>query len=111
MEKYKKISILGTEYTILKVSIEEDNRMVGNGGYVNLEGKKILVNEKLYGNEPLEEIFDKVVYRNEVLRHEIIHAFFNECGLSEYCDDERLIKYLGYQFPKLTKIFKELGVE
>lgn len=42
---------------------------------------------------------------NEVLRHEMIHAFFDESGLDQYSDDEQLVNWLAVQFPKMLKAF------
>ena len=47
----------------------------------------------------------KVTSWNETLRHELIHAFFFEAGLVEYCSDETLVYFIAQQFPKLHKIF------
>lgn len=52
---------------------------------------------------------DKRTRYNEVLRHEVIHAFFNECGLAEYCNDEQLVQWIAVQFPKILKVFQGLN--
>lgn len=47
----------------------------------------------------------------EGLRHEIIHAFFEESGLDNYSEDEELVQWLAIQFPKLAHIFDILNAE
>lgn len=44
----------------------------------------------------------------EGLRHEIIHAFFEESGLDNYSEDEELVQWLAIQFPKLIKVFEDV---
>lgn len=41
----------------------------------------------------------------EGLRHEIIHAFFEESGLDEYSENEELVQWLAIQFPKIAEVF------
>lgn len=45
---------------------------------------------------------------NEVLRHEVIHAFFSESGLDDYSSNEELVNWIAIQFPKMLQVFKEL---
>jgi hypothetical protein len=55
---------------------------------------------------------------NETLRHEIVHAFFNESGLREstnhfegaWCKNEELVDWIAIQFPKIHKVYAELGI-
>lgn len=49
------------------------------------------------------------------MRHEIIHAFLFESGLSEnfthpeYGHDETYVDWIASQFPKMCEVFKEVG--
>lgn len=45
----------------------------------------------------------------EGLRHEIIHAFFEESGLDNYSENEELVQWLAIQFPKLLNIFENVN--
>lgn len=63
----------------------------------------------------IDEIFDgggtEVGRRKryaEGLRHEIIHAFFEESGLDEYSENEELVQWLAIQFPKILAVFTYL---
>lgn len=47
----------------------------------------------------------------EGLRHEIIHAFFEESGLDEYSENEELVQWLAIQFPKLLYTFENVNDE
>lgn len=64
----------------------------------------------------IDEIFDgggtKIGRKKryaEGLRHEIIHAFFEESGLDEYSENEELVQWLAIQFPKLVDTFEQIN--
>ena len=71
--------------------------------------------DKLISMVDIDEIFDgggtEVGRRKryaEGLRHEIIHAFFEESGLDEYSENEELVQWLAIQFPKLMKVLEDV---
>ena len=95
----KNVNILGTEYsieiddTLEKTELDGDKRIsIRNAG-------SMLDDDDSTGVKKIR--FD------EVLRHEIIHAFFYEAGLEDYSDNEQLVDWIAKQFPKLEKAFKE----
>lgn len=102
-----KINILGTDYEILI-----DNSLLdsGNDGVCDSLNKRIATVEieKLLSDN--NSIDDKIKRYTHILRHEIIHAFFYECGLQKYFDDEMLTEFLTIQFIKLYDMFDELGI-
>lgn len=118
----KKVKILGTDYTLRKVNFGEDEFMerMKFGGYCDGTAKEIVVlNIKTlpdFANDPKEVIERK---EKETLRHEIIHAFFNESGLGwnslpveqAWAKNEEMVDWFAIQFPKMLKVFKELGCE
>ena len=55
-----------------------------------------------------DSIDTKKIRFNEVLRHEIIHAFFIESGLEDYNSNEQLVNWIAIQFPKMIKAFEEV---
>ena len=63
------------------------------------------------------ELYDWAVYRNECLRHELIHAFMFESGIDANMTwdiggqdhPEGLIGWMAIQFPKIVKVFREVG--
>ena len=81
-----KIDILGAEYRIEIHKVSEDSYMEKKGlaGYCEEENKLIVVadmsEEKYFVgmDEKAQE-----TYRKKTLRHEIMHAFLNESGLSD----------------------------
>lgn len=116
-----KISILGTEYRIEshKVSGDEWLEKRRLAGYCSEESKLIVVadmSEKEYFDGMDEK--EQEIYRKKVLRHEIIHAFLNESGLSDsasvpsgaWAKHEEMIDWFAIQSPKIFAVFMELGL-
>ena len=118
----KTVNILGTEYTIKTVKISECEYLKEKHwcGCCNGTTKTILI-----GDASEEEYFDKLspeeqdVVTKDTIRHEIIHAFLNESGLQDssmqYCNawakNEEMIDWMALQFPKIQKVFVELGCD
>ena len=104
MKKNLKISVLGTEYKIIT-----DDSIVSQGvdGLCKSYDKEITVRSKdnMLGNDDSDDI--KELRYKEVLRHELVHAFFDESGLDDYSNNEQLVQWLASQFPKMLQAFKE----
>lgn len=113
----KKISILGTEYTIEELNKEVDKELIENDGYIIFYNHKIVIDDlsQWGGGNALPE--EKQIYKNQVLRHEIIHAYLYESGLAfnsngndKWAMNEEMVDWLVIQFPKITKTFEELDI-
>lgn len=116
-----KIDILGTEYRIETHKVSEDSYMEEKGlaGYCEEENKLIVVadmsEEKYFVgmDEKAQE-----TYRKKTLRHEIIHAFLNESGLSDssnrfdgaWAKNEEMVDWLAIQAPKIFSTFKKMNI-
>lgn len=117
----KKVNILGTTYTIEFKNYDADTEFSerGCGGYCNSIEKKIVVcNMKTFPTyENISNGYSKE-YSNTTLRHEIIHAFLYESGLSTsshqtdsgWAIDEEMVDWLAIQSPKLLDIFVKLSI-
>lgn len=109
----KKINILGAEYRIEYHSQEEDSFLNECDGYCDKTSKKIVVCTKSKDCE----LDDFESYQRKTLRHEIIHAFHFESGIAEnleckpYGVPETLVDWFAIQYPKMQKVFKELGCD
>ena len=112
-----KINILGTKYKIETHKISEDETLKNNkwAGYCSEEKKLIVIadmSEKEYIHMDEQE---QKTYREKTLRHEIVHAFLNESGLSDssgvpengWATYEEMIDWFAIQFPKILRIFKQ----
>lgn len=84
-----KVNILGTEYTII-----QDNSLLNTDmdGCCKRYDREIRIRNVEHMLEDTDQIEAKETRYNEVLRHEIIHAFFDESGLSDYSDNEQLVQ-------------------
>lgn len=115
-----KIDILGTKYEIKTRKVSEDALMKTKSlaGYCSEEGKYIVIadmSEKEYFPDMGKN--EQKKYKKRVLRHELIHAFLNESGLSDnacnpsgaWANNEEMIDWIAIQFPKIFKAFRDAG--
>lgn len=116
-----KISVLGTEYRIETHKVSEDEWLEKKhlAGYCGEESKLIVVadmSEKEYFDGMDEK--EQEIYRKKTLRHEIIHAFLNESGLSDsasvpggaWAKHEEMIDWFAIQSPKIFAVFMALEI-
>lgn len=104
-----KVNILGTEYTIRKLSEEEYPKLktMEANGLAELWTKELII-EKNMDDGSGRVVANLVDFEKKVIRHEIVHAFFHESGLyNEYCVDERLVDWIALQIPKIIKAMNE----
>lgn len=117
----RKINILGTEYRIETHKVSEDSYLEENklSGYCGEEEKLIVIadmTEEKYFTGMDEKA--QASYRKRVLRHEIMHAFLNESGLSDssnrfdgaWAKNEEMVDWFAIQFPKIFEVYLELGI-
>ena len=99
-----KVNILGTEYS---VAIDDTLEKTNADGMCRVYDKEIAIRsvDSMLCDEDSTDT--KKMRFNEGLRHEIVHAFFNEAGLQEYSADEQLVDWIASQFPKIRKAFEE----
>ena len=105
------VVVLGTPY---KIKVVEDAGK-DTDGFTDFSTKEIsLLSVK---QEPLS-MADLKRYQRQVLRHEIIHAFLFESGLSAcshgigaFATDEELVDWIAIQSPKIWRAFKEAGCD
>lgn len=111
MTELGKATILGTEYTLVEQSEEENPKLREANGLCEWYSKRIILNKI----EETDETFENLDgLRRKIARHELIHAFFAESGLRTHCtyaESEELVDWIAIQFPKIAKVFKELGVD
>ncbi len=99
-----KVNILGTEYS---VAIDDTLEKTNADGMCKVYDKEISIRsvDSMLCDE--DSAGTKKMRFNEVLRHEIVHAFFNEAGLQEYSNNEQLVDWMAIQLPKICKVFQE----
>ena len=100
------VNILGTEYSL---KVDDSLEKTSCDGVCKEYDKQIEIRsvDAMLSDDDSTETKKKRY--NEVLRHEIIHAFFSESGLDDYSSNEQLVTWLAIQFPKMQKAFEEVG--
>lgn len=110
------INILGTFYTVIVKKADEDKAFENSDGYCTPHTKEIVVCD-LRSRDEWKGEPDKAVNaaQKKILRHEIVHAFFNESGLAEnsmtadgaWARNEEMIDFIAIQGEKIYKAWKE----
>jgi len=106
----KQINLLGEDYIIEERNVKNDAKLKDCDGYHD-ETRKLCViddfKDKRY--DGLLEGTDIEKYKNQILRHELIHAILFESGLSNnsWADNEAMVDWIAIQFPKIVKVFKQ----
>jgi len=116
--EYRTVHILGTEYKIFTDDANDPELKGKNrAGYCFYDAREIHIfninTDTDWANEQEEA---KRNFTNRVLRHEIIHAFLHESGLSSDTTDgvawavnEEMVDWIAIQFPKIQKALIEVG--
>lgn len=111
-----KANILGTEWEIKFGSEHEYPALEDVDGYADSSTKTIVVDDmkKSEGNPRAKGNLGE--YQKSVVRHEIIHAFMEESGLSSNFEhkeigiEETTVDWFAIQSPKIFKVFTELDL-
>lgn len=115
-----KVNVLGAKYAVITKKYDEDETFERNSvdGYCDGWTKQIVVcdmnTHKGWTHEPPETI---AVVQKEIVRHEIVHAFFNESGLADssnfidaaWAKNEEMVDWIALQGPKIYKAWQEAG--
>lgn len=101
------INILGTEYTVSYKKAEDDKALLKCNGYTDWTTKSIVV-----CNTAIDELSLKNMpsFEEKVLRHEIIHAFLYESGLtseSDWAHNEEMVDWFAMQYNKIHKAIED----
>ena len=119
--KNMKVNILGTEYSIETHKVSDDSYLEKNklAGYCGEESKLIVIadmTEEKYFSDMDEK--EQEAYRKRTLRHEIMHAFLNESGLSDssnqysgaWAKNEEMVDWFAIQSPKIFAVYQSLDI-
>lgn len=112
------IEILGTTYDISYVAQDNMNELMGSDEYTGCcdgDLKKIMIST--LDNDATISEEKRIAMMSLNLRHEIIHAFLNESGLSwdaMGCDNwpknEEMVGWLAVQLPKVYRVYASLDI-
>lgn len=112
MLENRKVSVLGTEYSIIVKKYDEDEifKRDSCGGYCNNFRKEIVICDMATVEEWEHDTPEDIAaYMKETLRHEIVHAFLNESGLQSssavyeagWAKFEEMVDWIALQGPKI----------
>ena len=108
----RKINILGSEWTIKEQSETENELLKNCDGYCDWTTKEIVIEREFNGM-----LSGMQRYINKVTRHEIIHAFLYESGLSEcsgeseaWATNEEMVDWFARQGSKIYAAWVAAGV-
>lgn len=100
------IDVLGTTYVVKEDTSLKDTPADGLCKSYSKEITYRNAKEMLCKDDPMEL---KEERKREVIRHELIHAFFFEAGLDGYGGDELLVDWIAKQFPKMLEAMEQAG--
>lgn len=101
------VNILGTEYQMRYAGEADAAKIEDANGYCELYSKEIVIG---IVHESGRTVNNADEFVRKVMRHEIIHAFLHESGLSsnsEWAPDEEMVDWIALQFPKMLQAFTE----
>lgn len=108
------VYILNTRYEIFYRNRKDDVELEDADGYVDFYNKKIVIcNLDDWTNTTPKAIAERM---KETLRHEIIHAFLFESGLStcsgytdHWAKNEEMVDWIAIQGSKIHEAWKSAG--
>ena len=110
------VNVLGEDWTIIYK--DEDPAFEQCGGYCDDCTRTIVIENIKIGNDPLSTSpKGQLENQKRIIRHELIHAFLSESGLSDssfeteaWANNEEMVDWFARQSPKIFKIYKELKI-
>ena len=112
IKPFSTVNILGTFYRIEITTPDQDVRMADKDGLTDPSTKRILINDfsQVRKEDPADALDNQVWFRDQVLRHEIIHAFLTESGcVDAFWHTEDMVNWLAYMEPRLHAAFVDAG--
>lgn len=100
----KTVNILGTPYSFK----EDDLNNLGlgeNDGYCKVLDKEIVIRATEYMSGDSQQT--KQNRKDHVIRHELVHAVAQECGVP-YGENEELVDWIAHIIPVVNKAFEEI---
>lgn len=102
----KLINVLGQNYTLSFDTPEDDEILKSADGYTDTTTKDIIIKQM---SPEYDSVKDIEQYRKQVIRHELVHAFLFEAGLSSssQADNEEIVDWIAIQSEKMHKAFED----
>lgn len=111
------VDVLGTKYKIEIRSVENDKFLKEKGcdGYCSEFEKLIVIADlKTFPGSEYATETELINQQKHILRHELVHAFLNESGLTTCSNvwngpwpkNEEMVDFFAVQIPKIIEAFK-----
>lgn len=114
--KARTISILGETWEVVEGTEAEFPGLIGCDDYTDSSVRRIVIDNLTDSECDANSKADLQAYKMSVLRHEVIHAFLEESGLSantasveHWAENEEMVDWIAIQAPKIYKAFEQLG--
>ena len=107
-----KINILGQNYNVKTQTEEENPKLKGADGFTERYSKEIVIRDLRELEGELTQSDNLEYYQKKVTRHEIIHAYLYESGLScnsDWADNEEIVDWIAIQLPKIVETCEKVG--
>lgn len=101
------VKVMGMDYKLKFCTSEEQPKFksLSAAGLCEPYERILYINIEDMGDE---DAFANVFsYIKQVIRHEVMHAMFFECGLTDYMRDETLVEFLACAYPKMEATLEQ----
>lgn len=109
-----KVNILGSKWEIKHRTKEQDIALENRAGYTDHTTQTMVI--RIYPVDKYNDLDSMQVFKNKVIRHEIVHAFLFESGLAEnstetgsWAKNEEMVDWFAFQGPKIYKAWSDAG--
>lgn len=110
------VTVLGCEYQIIVVRYDQYKECKDYDGWCDPYSKKIFLVDQATNSDCDPILTDPVGRMKQVLKHEIVHAFFSESGLDSssnstqgWAVNEEMVDWIAWNGAKICKAWKEVG--
>lgn len=111
------VDILGAIYTITYGNKEEYPALETCDGYTDTSCGLIVIDDMGDSINDVNRKQNIKAYQHQVARHEVLHAFLYESGLSDntffdgaWATNEEMIDWFAIQFVKIKNVYEKLGI-
>ena len=104
-----KVNILGSEWTVRSATESEEPRLVGISGFTDWTTRTICLDINTNGN-----IGSIKTYMNQVIKHEVVHAFMFESGLGDafehkdFGQEETIVDWFAFQMGNILNVVMDI---
>lgn len=112
-------NVMGEVWSVYFRNEEDDEALNDNEGYCDDCGKFIVIRKIAEKKNPLDlGEAEQRVNQKRTIRHELVHAFLSESGLSAsslaleegWATNEEMVDWIARQSPKMFALFSELEI-